>query len=290
MRSAAVRAYLALRSRLPVPARRRVMYFKVHRRLLRLHRPVTFSEKVNWRIVRDRRDLIAGTCDKLWMKDYATEVAGELVRVPRTYWAGTDLRELAELDLPQRWVLKPNHRSGHVHFGEGAPDVAQLQRLTADWMHDKQAVRFGEWGYSQARPCLLVEEVIGVPGAPPSDVKFFVFAGGVSLVQVDSDRFSGHRQRFYTPAWEPLEVRANFPLARPEPPPAALEAMLAAAARLGSAFDFIRVDLYEDPGAGQGGALPWFGELTPYPSGGLQPFRPRSLDVALGAQWRLPAL
>ena len=50
---------------------------------------------------------------------------------------------------------------------------------------------------------------------------------------------------------------------------------------LGREFDFIRVDLYDVEGS------VWFGELTPYPGGGLDPFDPR-LDRELGALWVLP--
>src|SRR3982750_723333 len=34
-------------------------------------RPRTFTEKLNWRITLDRRELLAPTCDKLAMKEHA---------------------------------------------------------------------------------------------------------------------------------------------------------------------------------------------------------------------------
>jgi hypothetical protein len=59
--------------------------------------------------------------------------------------------------------------------------------------------------------------------------------------------------------------------------------MLAIAAELGAEFDFIRVDLYDVPGK------VFFGEVTPYPGGGLKRFVPASFDTELGACWQLPA-
>jgi hypothetical protein len=65
------------------------------------------------------------------------------------------------------------------------------------------------------------------------------------------------------------------------PPPACLAEMIEVAEALGAAFDFIRVDLYDVDGE------VWFGELTPYPGGGLDPFDP-ALNRLLGASWQLP--
>ncbi len=58
-------------SLLPLPARRRYLYLAGHRRLPRLRNPRTFTEKISWRILHDRRPTLAWTCDKLAMKDYA---------------------------------------------------------------------------------------------------------------------------------------------------------------------------------------------------------------------------
>ena len=58
--------------------------------------------------------------------------------------------------------------------------------------------------------------------------------------------------------------------------------MLAAAARLGAPFDFVRIDLYA-----VGGAV-WFGETTPYPGAGLEAFEPADVDRQLGDWGRLP--
>src|ERR1700733_7132943 len=116
--------------RLPSGPSRRALFFYAHHRFPQVGSPVTFNEKVNWRILKDRREIISWTCDKLAMKDYASSVqiaAGHDLRIPRTLWSGTDVRELEKVKLPEHWVLKPNHRSGTVFFGHGEPDVRALQ-------------------------------------------------------------------------------------------------------------------------------------------------------------------
>src|SRR4051812_1976005 len=85
---------------LPVPVRRALRFRQSHGRLPPLRGPRTFNEKVNWRIVHDRRPILAWTCDKLAMKEHARRIAPGLVCIPETLWFGSDIAELADVDLP----------------------------------------------------------------------------------------------------------------------------------------------------------------------------------------------
>jgi TupA-like ATPgrasp len=274
-------AVLSAICKLPVEVRRRVLFAWCNQRLPHFRNPGSFNEKVNWRILNDRRPLLEWTCDKLAMKEHARGVAG--LHLAATLWAGTDLRELATARLPEHWILKPNQRTGLVHFGTDEPDIEQLSEATASWLRPAEAEDLGEWAYSRARPLLLAEEIIGTPGAPPPDYKFFVFDGEVAAVQVDVGRYSTHQRRFYRPDWSPLEVQyGGLPVAPVKPPPAGLHRMLTAACELSAGFEFIRVDLYDIEGE------VFFGEFTPYPCSGLARFVPASFDAELGARWTIP--
>ncbi|MCZ2803728.1 ATP-grasp fold amidoligase family protein [Modestobacter sp. VKM Ac-2983] len=265
--------------RLPLPAKRAVLYRQAHgRRPARP--PQTFTEKVNWRVVHDRRPLIGQLGDKLAMRQFATATLPGL-SVPRVLWAGVDVAALAEVDLPERWVLKPNHGTMRVHLGTGRPDVDQLHRVTAGWLDEPLYRDRGEWVYRRARRLLLVEEFLGSAEEVPADHKLFVFDGRLRLIQVDTGRFGAHRRRLYTPDWTPVDVDEAVAPGPVTPPPASLARMTEVAEALGAPFDFVRVDLYD-----VGGRV-WFGELTPYPGGGLDRFDP-ALDVLLGSMWRLP--
>jgi TupA-like ATPgrasp len=272
----------ALMYRLPAGSARRALFIYHNRRLPHFRNPVTFNEKINWRILYDRRPILEWTCDKLAMKEQASKVPG--LRVPRTFWVGANVRELEGAELPEHWVLKPNHRSsGQVFFGRGRPDISSLTAITGKWLRPFEAKDLHEWAYTKARPFLLAEELLGPPGSPPSDYKFFVFAGQVAAVKVDVDRHTAQCTRLYLPDWTPLEVKyGRYPLAPIEPPPANLEEMLAVARELGRPFDFIRVDLYSTDGGTT------FGEVTPYSASGLTRFAPGSFDSELGAKWQIP--
>ncbi len=269
-------------TKMPPLVRREIWYTQKHRRLGHLRHPRSFTEKVNWRILYDRRPLLAWTCDKLRMKE---EAARHGVLTPQTYWSGWDLRELVHVPLPEHWVLKPNHRSALVHIGHGPVgdrQVYELERLTCGWLEETQNSLLGEWAYSQARPCFLVEEMIGGGPVPPLGYKFFVFGGQPYVLYESSEWWQEHTVRFYTPSWEPLPYFCGYPLGAVSEAPRRLDEMLRVAALLGKPFDFMRIDLYNV------GDAVYLGEFTPYPNGGVQPYLPLTWDRAMGALWHLP--
>ncbi|WP_300343175.1 ATP-grasp fold amidoligase family protein [Nesterenkonia sp.] len=138
----------------------------------------------------------------------------------------------------------------------------------------------GEWPYTQAERTLLIEPRLG-DGVPLNDYKLYVFHGEVKLLHVDTGRFSGtFGEQFCLPDFTPVGIVNNAP--PPQQPlhaPESLATMVAAAAVIAADFDFMRVDFYEVDGR------PWFGELTPYPSGGMDPFEPEWVDHMMGAWW-----
>lgn len=280
-------AYRWLRKKVPVSLRRRIAHAVKQRQLLSLKNPRTFNEKLSWRMVFDRRDLLKPTCDKLAMKELARTRAGDLVRIPEVFWTGTDLSEVENLDLPEHWVLKPNHRSALVYFGRGKADAAQLRSITTGWLDEINWQRYGEWAYSHARRVLLIEERIGNPNEVQVDYKFQVFDGRVRVAVVYLGRF--HDLRGYLmdrdfqliPAYDTSEVqRPGDVVEKPDN----FDLMVEIAERIAAGFDYLRVDLYDT-----GGEV-WFGETTPYEANGRTRFQPSSFDLELGSYWKLPQL
>jgi TupA-like ATPgrasp len=271
---------------LPLPLLRHAFHLTMIHTPGNFRQPRTFNEKVNWRILYDRRDRIIAACDKMRMKEMARAAyPGAQLRIPETYWYGTDLRDAPDLAGLPPWVLKPNHSSGHALFGpDPQTDVTALLEQTPHWW-TRTPVELGEWGYGEARPLLLLEERIPTPDdAPPTDYKFFVFGGRVELIQVNRGRFDDQTATFLDADWNRLPVRWRIRPVADEPRPAELDTMLQVASTLGADWDFIRVDLYAVDG------VVWFGEYTPYPGGGLLRYTPKSFDAEQGLHWQLPAL
>lgn len=269
---------------LPISTRRRIIYLRAYRRLPNLTAPTLFSEKINWRIINDRRESIAFTCDKVRMKVYAGSKASSVL-VPKTLWHGRDLDELRNLDITVPWILKPNHSSGQVILGGNSViNVDTLKKKTRSWLKDFNFGVLGEWAYSQATHEYLLEEMIGDGKTPLPDYKFYVFDGKVRLIHVDISRFGNPTRRMYSPSWEALDYHNSIPLGPIEERPDNLDEMIDIASAIGHGYDFMRVDLYRDNGR------IWFGEMTPYPAGGAKPYRPKDLDLILGEHWVLPSM
>ncbi|MGJ9371576.1 ATP-grasp fold amidoligase family protein [Nesterenkonia sp. CF4.4] len=262
----------------PDPLLRRLMYRRRFGRWGNFKSPSRFTEFLSKRMLEDRSPEIAWTCDKRAMKDYAAEQA-PWINVPETLWRGTDLNELDLSKLPDQWVIKPNHRCKAVYFGDRSTTIEQLRRVTRGWLRPYDRIAVGEWAYTQARRELIIEPRIG-NGRPLIDFKTYVFRGRMQILHTDAGRFTDNFQElFYTREWEPLDLINEAPRGPVAPRPRNFEQMVRAAEALGAGYDFMRVDLYNLDGE------LWFGELTPYPSGGMDPFTPDSADFQLGAWW-----
>ncbi|MFS0866278.1 ATP-grasp fold amidoligase family protein [Microbacterium sp. 179-B 1A2 NHS] len=278
-------------------------------RLLRLWRtrnPVTFRDKVRYKMLRDHRALVVTFADKAAVRDHVAARIGAHY-LPRVHAITGDPAALRHLDLPEEYVLKPTHGSGTaVVVSNSAPADARLPtdgswvyrhvrpehaartdlaRMAADWV----AQLYGqgpnrEWVYGEVPRQVIVEEFLhGPAGTVPDDYKFFVFSGRCRFVQVDSGRFGRRTQDFFDRDWTHLALSGGPPWADPVPPPPPhLEEMISVAERLGAETDFVRVDLYDVEGRVV------FGELTSFPAGGDSPFDPESFNAEFGRAWTVP--
>ncbi|MDZ5077454.1 ATP-grasp fold amidoligase family protein [Nesterenkonia sp. HG001] len=264
----------------PDPLVRHMMYRRRFGRWGDFRDAPRFTELLTRRMLQERSQQIAWTCDKVRMKAHALRICPDL-RVPETLWRGYDLADLDLSGLPDRWVIKPNHASGMVAFGDRETTPAQLRRMTRGWLRTYDRAALGEWAYRWADHSLLVEPDISQDrGRDLVDYKFYVFHGEVKMLHRSSGRFTaGHRERFYSPDWQVLDLFNGVSQEPESPAPASLKQMVALTETLARGFEFMRVDLYEIDG------VPWFGELTPYPSGGMDPFEPEQVDLEMGRWW-----
>ena len=273
--------------RLPPGIAWRLRFLNGHRRWPRLSPPRTQNEKILWQILYDRRPELVTCTDKLRAKQMV-EAKCTRVRVPTTFWSGEDLGELAEVDLPDRWVLKPNNACGLVIEGNGSlssDEAHSIAERTRDWLNgplDPETAWRWPWAYSQVRPCFLVEEFVGEE-LGQLDFRGFVIGGELRAILVTwrVTEYPHGECSFYDPEFNLLPVsRIEKPIAlsRPvEPIDGFREAVEEVAATTG--LDSLRVDLFHS-----GGEF-WFGETTVYPLDGLVQYWPRSFDFELGTYW-----
>ncbi|MEO0477699.1 MAG: ATP-grasp fold amidoligase family protein, partial [Planctomycetota bacterium] len=144
--------------------------------------------------------------------------------------------------------------------------------------------RFHEWAYGGGNRKIIVEEFLDAgKGKPPEDYKIFCFNGEPKLIQVDFDRFDGHRRGFYDLDWQLLPFEWKVQAKQGAcPPPRQLEKMLKIAKALSEDLPFARIDLYEI------GDRVVFGEITLYPAAGYGRFVPDRYDEVVGDMLTLP--
>jgi TupA-like ATPgrasp len=282
------RAKVALRSWTPdliYIARKCLIDFRVgHGGYPNLLRPRSFSEKIQYRKLFDRRPILVQFADKLHVRDYVRDKVGAEI-LSDLYHVTGDARDIPLDKLPRSFVVKPTHGCGWIEFvrDKNALDPDQLGQTCEGWLDQNFFYVAGEWVYKNIEPFILFEELLDDgSGQIPFDYKFFVFDGRVEFLTVEIDRFGDHRRNVYDPQWNKLQFGFQRPNSdREVPRPAMLPQMLRYAEALCVGFDFLRVDLYclKDRIV--------FGEITTTPGSGLEPFWPGGTDCWIGDLWKM---
>ena len=281
---------------LPLSLRRHLLYLRALGRWGNFRSPRLAGEKAQWRILNDRRPLLAFVEDKLASKEYvksALEKAGllEQIRFPETYWVGTDLRELQALahKLPARWVLKPNHSCGRVILIDSSAEPLNWEAISAissRWLErDEEELVMGHWAYSQARHLLIAEGRVDSVGVGPIELKVLNLNGEPQYYfHEDRLNHSGLYDCYLPDGTRFLWGEGDNPSQHyPELVDDVRRLLLHAARAISVPFDEIRTDFFLWEGR------LWCSELAAYTTSGLSRTA-GEIDARLGANWQLPNL
>lgn len=282
LRWKAKRLYLEFMRRLPDRTAVDLDYLRVFGVLPNLANPQRFSEKIQHFKLMQHDERMPPLVDKVLVKDFVSTALGEEWLIP-TLWHGDHVTEDVLRDAPKPSVVKANHSSAQILFLNANSNLKEAADEANAWLDYDHHVIHREWAYGNVKRQILIEPFIGGDKAP-DDYKFWVFDGAVRFIQVDHGRFEHHTRQFYTPGWERLNFRMNYPSTGPDaPPPRHLDQMLHGAQTLADGFRFVRVDLYDAPDR------PLFGEMTFAPEAGLCRFDPPGIDLKLGKTWSYPS-
>lgn len=288
--------------RLSIRFRRKMGYWP------NLSNPGTLQEKILWRNLHGDMSGAVRLADKVAVRDYVREKAGDQHLVEALAVADRcDELEIAR--LPQSFVVKFSHGSGMNIFvwQRSEADEEALRKLVASRLERTYGLRKGEHWYARIRPRALVETLVTTQGHDlPVDYRFHVFHGRARFIQVaSSKRVTGRepgepssprgygfivphsaRHAIYTRDWQraPFQFRSHVNRLPPLlPKPRRFDEMIRVAETLGDDWGYVRVDLYctdED--------RVLFSEMTFAPNSGLFRFVPDSHNHELGRLWNLP--
>ena len=253
--------------------------------------PKTFSEKLQWLKLYDRRPEYTTIVDKCAVKEYVAKIIGKEYIIPTLgVW---DRPEDIDWDsLPQKFVLKTTHGGGgggvvickdKATFDKAAA-VAKLKRSLKKCIY--RSLR--EWPYKDVDRKIIaeafLEEASAIGDYDLKDYKFFCFNGKPGFCQVISGRNHDMCVDFYNMEWEhqPFHEPKDYPFSRKKHnKPFSFEKMARLASILSNGLSFLRVDFYEL------GNKVYFGELTFFPTSGYGGFNPKEWDYKLGGMIKL---
>lgn len=260
-----------------------IQYYLLMGKRLNLKTPTTFSEKIQWLKLYNRKPEMTTMVDKFAVKDYVAGIIGDKYVIP-TYGIWDSLEEVDWDSLPEKFVLKTTHGGGGtgvvvVKSKSNTDRVTTLEKLRWSY-YDDGYTRNREWPYKNIKRRIIAEKLIEMPDKSDlNDYKFFCFDGEPRFFKVDFDRFTEHHANYYDLNWNLLPYGEKK--IEPQPgheilPPPNFRKMIDIARQLSLGHYFLRVDLYNVLGT------IYFSELTFYPASGLEKWTPEAADEILG--------
>lgn len=247
---------------------------------LNLKCPSTFNEKLQWLKLNDRKDVYHIMADKYEARNFVRENLGEEYLVPLLgSWDNAEDIEFTK--LPKEFVLKCTHDSQSIVICKNKEklDYKKTIETLKQGLQTNYYVLGREWAYKGIKPKVVAEKLLVDESKDDlKDYKVFCFHGEPKFIQIDYDRFKGHKRRFYSTNWEKLDFKITYAddASIIMPKPGCLQEMLKVSKILAKDVPFLRVDWYIVENK------LYFGEMTFYPGCGFEPIEPYSKDIEWG--------
>lgn len=255
---------------------------------LNLLSPNTFSEKIQWLKINDRKDIYTILVDKYKVREYIKEKLGEEYLIPLIgIWDDPD--DIDFNKLPDQFVLKCNHNSGLgmcICKDKSKLDISKVRRELKKGLKQDYYLTGREWPYKNVSRKIIAEKYMkNEHETELKDYKFFCFNGEPKYCQVISDRSTNETIDFFDMNWEHQEfiglnnendsnefTNSKYTIEKP----VTFEKMKEFAYILAKNTKFVRIDFYEIE------RKLYFGEITFYPASGFGNFKPSEWNEKLG--------
>ena len=257
-------------------------------RKLNLNNPKTYSEKLQWLKLYDRRPEYSMMVDKFEVKKYIGEKIGGEYIIP-TLGVYDKFEDIDFGELPNQFVLKCTHDSGGLVIcsDKSKLDLQKAKRKINKSLKSNYYWHSREWPYKSLKPRIIAEQfMVDESGFELKDYKFFCFDGDVKALFVAKDRNTEGEETkfdFFDADFNHLPFTNGHPNSTPPYfKPENFDKMKELASVLSKGIPQVRVDFYNINGK------IYFGELTFFHWGGLMPFDPNEWDETFGSWIKLP--
>ncbi len=252
---------------------------------LDLNSPKTFSEKLQWLKLYNRKPEYTDMVDKYEAKNYVAKILGDEYIIP-TLGVWDNVKDIDFDALPEQFVLKCTHDSGGLVIckDKSKLDIEKTREIMRAALKKDFYFLGREWPYKNVKKRIIAEQYMEDTGTGElRDYKFFCFDGVVKALFIATDRPHDTRFNFYDADFNFLPFTQGYPNADKEiVKPANFEKMKELATRLSQGFPHVRIDFYEVNGH------IYFGEITFFHHNGLCPFDPGEWDYKFGEWLTLP--
>ena len=263
-----------------------ILYLLKTGKVLNLNNPQTFSEKLQWMKLYDRKPEYTIMVDKYAVKDYVSKIIGEEYIIP-TIGVWDRPEDINWDSLPNKFVLKTTHGGGNegvlICKDKSCFDKEKACKRLGKSLKQNLYLSQREWPYKNVRRRILAETYMEDKKTKElRDYKFFAFDGEVKALFVATDRGRGDVKFDYFDAdFNHLDLVQQHPMSGLQiEKPVCFNEMKNIASKLSAGLPQVRVDLYE--------VKVFFGEYTFFHHGGVVPFHPESWDYEFGSWIKLP--
>lgn len=282
------KAILAATRIIPDELYLRIAYRMVTGKTLHLNPPVTFNEKLQWLKLHNRQPLFTQMVDKYGVREFIKERIGDEYLIP-VYGVWDKPEDVDFSALPNRFVLKCTHDCGGVII---CRDKSQFNKEEAiatlkECMKKNFYYQGREWPYKNVVPRVYAEAYLEDKGETQlTDYKVFNFNGTPRIIQVDFDRYTDHKRKFFDTEWNEMDVTFHQPYKSDKviKKPACMDEMLELSRKLSAGFPHLRTDFYivND--------RLYVGEMTFFHGTGFGKWTPESFDAEMGSWMDLSSL
>ena len=257
---------------------------------LDLENPKTYSEKLQWLKLYNRKPEYTMMVDKYEVKKYVASKIGE-EHIIKTLGVWDHFDDIDFAQLPNQFVLKCTHDSGGLVIctDKSKLDLAAAKKKIEKSLKNDYYMQNREWPYKNVKRRIIAEEyMVDESGYELKDYKIFAFDGEAKAMFIASDRTNPNEETkfdFFDMDFNHLPFTNGHPNSKEWDKikrPKGLDEMKKYAEILSKGLPEARIDFYDINGK------VYFGEITFFHWSGFERFEPAEWDKKFGSWITLP--